>query len=68
MKNSPCYHCESRKSGCHAVCEKYAVWKSNHEKQNAELREKRMETWIMSDYSRKKVAKLHKKLRKRDDK
>ena len=26
------------------------------------------ETWIMSDYSRKKVAKLHKKLRQRDDK
>lgn len=25
--NAPCRHCEARKLGCHADCERYRAWK-----------------------------------------
>lgn len=30
MTKTPCYNCEKREAGCHAICEEYKAWKSAH--------------------------------------
>lgn len=31
--NAPCRHCEARKPGCHADCERYRDWKDKHQRE-----------------------------------
>lgn len=38
---SPCYGCENRSSGCHAVCEAYAKYQEKHAEEVEQIREQR---------------------------
>ena len=38
MNNPPCFRCVERKAGCHAICEKYAIYKRNRNYHNAKRR------------------------------
>ena len=38
--NAPCKNCKERAMGCHGKCEKYQMWKSEHDKQKAEIQAK----------------------------
>ena len=38
--NAPCKNCKERVMGCHGKCEKYQMWKSEHDKKRAEIFER----------------------------
>ena len=38
---SPCFECQDRKSGCHADCDRYALYKEVHESEVEEIKKKR---------------------------
>ena len=42
----PCKDCVNRKVGCHVVCEQYKQF----EKENAEVRKKRLKASILREY------------------
>lgn len=50
----PCYGCESRKVGCHAVCPSYTTWRAEQNK-HLEEKHKAMEA-VSWTCSKKKTA------------
>ena len=42
-KDAPCKGCNMKQPGCHDECEDYKQWKENHLKQQAALREYKLQ-------------------------
>ena len=45
--NVPCYKCEIRYPGCHAVCMKYEAWRITRKKEATERRQDK-EAWLVA--------------------
>lgn len=46
-RNVPCYKCEIRYPGCHAVCMKYEAWRITRKKEATERRQDK-EAWLVA--------------------
>jgi len=47
MRNSPCYNCEKRITGCHNYCNEYQEFRLNR---NNLLKEQRKRNYLKYDY------------------
>ncbi len=58
MVKAPCQGCQVRHLGCHGTCEKYQEYKTKHEEEAAENRQ-RMDAYIdLYSYKEEKMRRL----------
>lgn len=41
IRKNPCRKCQDRTPGCHSTCERFALWKAEHDKKTELIRDNR---------------------------
>ena len=64
-KIAPCKDCpdDVRHVGCHATCNGYVAWKSEHEKEKEQIRKDKQQDTICDDFKMKSIYKSRRKAR-----
>ena len=65
MTDAPCKGCNDRTAVCHAVCERYRKWQSDHAAEVQSLRSTRSPGILADSYAIDKMRKIKKKRRRR---
>ena len=58
MHNCECKGCSDRFVGCHAICEKYLLWKEEHDKEKANIFEQQTKERMLADIKKDAIKRM----------